>query len=250
MPRIYTDPKPPVSTVKSATKAAVAALKALGLASCICGGYACYLNGNTRKPNDLDLVVLGSSLTHSQEQLKRDIVRIDSDFYTVASKNPYATYRVLWFKPSLTNTLLTIPCKVDLLLLGVMNIPPIPSSRIKLIDGLPCAPLPVVFLLKLQSWEDHTQAPKEYLRVKQHVDVADIDRMMPCIVRQWSTTFVKECQEWMPALFVSEAKRRVQKYVTRFPAQKSNWQALGFHTNDDSSLNSLLARFTNDLYLD
>jgi len=73
---------------------------------------------------DIDMVVLTSS--HTQEELKNRLVSYDSRFYTVASKDPFATYRVLWFRLSGYRR----SCKVDLLLPGVMNIPHVPSDRI------------------------------------------------------------------------------------------------------------------------
>ena len=224
MPRIYTDPTPSLSTVEAAAKAAVAALKKLGLRSYLVGGYACYLHGNSREPNDMDLVVSASSETRSQEQLKLDLVNTDPSFYTVASRNPYASYRVLWYRPSSYAT----PCKVDLLLLGIMNIPSVPSSKIQQINLLPVAPLSLVFLLKLQAWEDYSQAAKEYLRVKQHTDVRDIDRLTTRLVERWGKEFVRECSSWMPSPFVAEARRRVKKYCMSFPSTRSNWEALGF----------------------
>lgn len=73
------------------------------------------------------MVVFTSKYT--QEELKDFLIAYDSRFYLVPSKDPYATYRVLWFK-LYTYKDRHLDCKVDLLLPGVMNIPSIAPNRI------------------------------------------------------------------------------------------------------------------------
>lgn len=90
---VYYDPTPSSVTATAAAKVAVNALKTISVSSCLVGGLACRLHGNSRDANDVDLLVL--STYHSQEELKWRLVEIDSSFYTVASKNPTAAYRVL-----------------------------------------------------------------------------------------------------------------------------------------------------------
>jgi hypothetical protein len=88
--------------------------------------------------------------------------------------------------------------------------PDIPTSAVHLISDLPLAAFELVFLLKVQAWEDHRHALKEYLRLKQHTDVQDIDRMLPLAVAKGSKP---RSVEWLPASFVSSAERRVIEYV-------------------------------------
>lgn len=70
------------------------------------------------------MVILTSRYT--QEELKNLLVRYNPGFYLVASKDPLATYRVLWFRLTGYHR----SCKGDLLLPGTMNIPYVDPSRI------------------------------------------------------------------------------------------------------------------------
>lgn len=73
----------------------------------------------------------------------------DSNFYTVASKDPRATYRVLWYRLGYSRS-----CKVDVLMPGIMNIPPVPAARIayrRSRSELPLISFLPLLLLKLQA---------------------------------------------------------------------------------------------------
>ena len=161
------------------------------------------------------------STYHSQEELKRRLVEIDSSFFTVASKNPTASYRVLWYRRGLYGE----KCKVDLLLPGVMSIPSIPSSSIVWIDGLPVAPFSMVLLLKLQAWDDHKKEYKTYLNLKQHTDVKDIDYMLPLAQ---ANGLEPRKESTLPTSFIQKAEGRVRDYTRSFPNSAKYWKALGF----------------------
>ncbi|KDQ19265.1 hypothetical protein BOTBODRAFT_102682 [Botryobasidium botryosum FD-172 SS1] len=204
--------------VSYVARAAVAALSALGYDSCLVGGYACRLYGNSRTPEDVDIVVLNAHC--SQEVIKARLVVQDSDFYLVPSKKLFATYKVLWYRLSPYKS-----CKVDLLQPGIMNIPDISTIHIRHIAGLPLMPFSIVLLLKLQAWTDHQIATESHLRMKQYTDSADIDRLLPLACGR----NMKPCEEaYIPESFISAAKDRVRQYVTRFPTSAEHWRALGF----------------------
>lgn len=113
----------------------------------------------------------------------------DSNFYTVASKDPRATYRVLWYRLGYSRS-----CKVDVLMPGIMNIPPVPAARIayrRSRSELPLIPFLPLLLLKLQAWMDHGEADKFYLRVKQYVDVQDIGDLLELAVAKYNVDLKK-----------------------------------------------------------
>ena len=144
----------------------------------------------------------------------------DSSFYTVASKNPIATYRVLWYRSSQGDR-----CKVDILQPGIMDIPSIEESRIQWIHGLPVAPFSMLLLLKLQGWTDHRAAIKQYLRIKQHVDVTDINNLLPIAIKKG----IRPNEDiFLPKDFIAKAQTRVNSYVLMFPNSRTKWEALGF----------------------
>ncbi|KAJ7737764.1 hypothetical protein B0H16DRAFT_1695046 [Mycena metata] len=210
--------------VERVAHATVAALLRAGIRSCLVGGMACSIYGNQRVPGDVDIVCLTDK--HTQVELKALLVANDPNFYTVASKDPFATYRVLWYRMPLGFR----RCKVDVLLPGIMNIPAVPIPRIayrKSRSDLPLMPFLPLLLLKLQAWQDHGEADKLYLQAKQHVDVRDIDELLELAVSKYGIDLKKD-GKWLPESFLKAAVRRVKAYVRRFPESAENWSAIGF----------------------
>ncbi|KAG7097934.1 hypothetical protein E1B28_005245 [Marasmius oreades] len=236
--------------IRTVTKATISALKKLELYCCLVGSVACFEYGTSRTPNDIDMVVLGCVWT--QEELKRQVVATDSNFYTVASKDFRATYRVLYYRfpssytsgsttsssgysrllyTSSSNRRYGKNCKVDLLFPGIMNIPPVPRSRIYYKDNRsskPLMPFLPLLLLKLQAWQDHGESSKQWMRAKQPTDVADITELLNVAVTKYLDVKLKNDEVWLPASFVDAAKRRVKLFTTRYPFTRSQWKLLGF----------------------
>ncbi|KIP07745.1 hypothetical protein PHLGIDRAFT_407778 [Phlebiopsis gigantea 11061_1 CR5-6] len=218
---------PTKQEVLNVAREAISVFSSHGLSCYLVGGVACALFGNSRNPNDVDLVVLTS--LYGQESLKRLLVdRPGSKFYLVPACTPGATYKVLWYR--LRGSLLYSrsraldSCKVDILIPGIMNIPSVPRDKILHIDSLPVMPIIPLILLKLQAWEDHRNSDKSYYREKQWTDVADLERMLPIAVRQ-GASLAKDA--WLPRTFVSAAKTRVENYLMVYSGQASMWEAIG-----------------------
>ncbi|KAJ7754185.1 hypothetical protein DFH07DRAFT_886418 [Mycena maculata] len=215
---------PRLDEVERVAHATVAALLRAGIKSCMVGGMACSIYGNERVPSDVDIVCLTE--THTQADLKAILVSADSNFYTIASKDPFATYRVLWYR------LLGYrrSCKVDVLLPGIMNIPSVPIPRIayrRSRSDLPLMPFLPLLLLKLQAWMDHRESPKIYFRTKQVVDARDIEDLLELAVSKYGIDLKKD-GKWLPDSFIQAAVKRVKAYVKRFPDSAGNWQEIGF----------------------
>ncbi|KIK55979.1 hypothetical protein GYMLUDRAFT_99387 [Collybiopsis luxurians FD-317 M1] len=187
------------SDIDTATRATIAALNSLDINCCLVGSVACFAYGMSRTPNDIDMVALTSSYT--QEDLKRRIVSYDPRFYLIASKDPYATYRVLWFRLYGIRR----ACKVDILLPGIMNIPSVSPQRIYRIKNhpswnvsghrsyyssltvdYPLMPFLPLLLLKLQAWQDHGESSKAHMRLKQPTDVQDIRELLELVEQKLS----------------------------------------------------------------
>ncbi|KAG6888857.1 hypothetical protein C0995_005278 [Termitomyces sp. Mi166 len=183
-----------------AAKDSVRLLYKCGWRSAIFGGLACFLYGNTRAPNDVDLLVLlppGSTVT--AEELKQNLVVLDPDhFFTTPSKDPSAAYRILWYR--LTNypaQTAKTSCKVDLLLPGVMNLPNFPPSLIHWDEGLPLVPFSLLLLQKLQAWDDHRRSRDPIKWQRQRTDMEDLDGLTGLsafdllkLSRPWSDTIL------------------------------------------------------------
>ncbi|KAJ3720070.1 hypothetical protein C8R42DRAFT_108613 [Lentinula raphanica] len=181
------------SDIDTAARATITGLKAFNLDCYLVGSVACAAYGMSRTPNDIDMVVLTSQYT--QEQLKYILVRYDSRFYLIDSKDPNATYRVLWFRLTGYHR----SCKVDLLLPGIMNIPSVEPARIVRVGDIvgapagsilfrdyPLMPFLPLLLLKLQAWQDHGESPKLFVREKQQMDVRDIRELLQLAEDQYA----------------------------------------------------------------
>ena len=169
---------------------------------------------------DLDILCLDSPW--DEEELKRTVVRTNPSFYLVPSKTPGATYKVLWYRDQFANR-----CKVDLLFPGTMNIPSISSSVIEHPEpGYPCAPFPLVFLLKLQAWVQHRDSEVLRFRLKATTDASDLKRMLPIAISKAFS--IRHRVAYLPSPFVAPAPLRVERFVREWPEIVREWSALGF----------------------
>jgi len=175
-----------------------------------------------RVPNDVDIVVLTES--YGQEQIKALLVAQDPKFFLVRSRNRQAKYQILYYRLSSRGF-----CKVDILLPGVMDIPSVPLSRITYahVPDIPVMPLLAVLLLKLQGWTDHRDSERDDFQEKQYIDVDDIKEVL-VILRRIYPKETLASESWMPALFVSAAKWRVDEFVEAFPDTRKHWGDIGF----------------------
>nr|VWP02637.1 Candidapepsin-7 (EC (ACP 7) (Aspartate protease 7) (Secreted aspartic protease 7) [Ganoderma boninense] len=218
----------PTSTeVLDIARKAIRIFAKYGLECCLVGSAASYLYGVPRTPNDVDLVVLTTAYT--QERLKEILVREDSSFYLVRSKNWRATYRVLWHRlSSATYPRPSVDCKVDILIPGILNIPNVPREHVRTLSGLPVMPMIPQLLLKVQGWSDHRASPRTDMQLKQHVDVRDIDQLLAIAVDEGASVRARECG-WLPGSMTAAAQTRLWSYTLRASVgSKDQWRKLGF----------------------
>jgi hypothetical protein len=180
--------------------------------------------------------------TRSSESIKALLVASDSRFFTVPSKNPRNTYRVLWYSftspvSSSSSSYSYRPyvyhihkCKIDILTPGTLNIPLIPPSHINNISGLPVSPIIPLFFLKLQGWSDHCESTRSDMYMKRATDVEDIKHLGKIMVSGEKGDLKGEMERargWMPETFVTAGKMRVTRFMTRFALEKDKtWKAL------------------------
>ena len=211
MPRPVT-----VDEIYDVAEQAVDIFRSHDLHTCLFGSAACSLYGVDRTPNvssgfphgvrdllaellrvlmrlmqDIGLVVLTKN--YDQEELKQLLVDGSDDFYLVPSRNPSATYSVLWCRLSGGSNRRSRfggrgssrrSCKVDILVPGVLNIPNVPQRRIKMISELPVMPLIPLLLLKLQGWSNHRESTREDMQEKQYVDAEDVVELLQIAVER------------------------------------------------------------------
>ncbi|KAI0752461.1 hypothetical protein C8Q80DRAFT_1267008 [Daedaleopsis nitida] len=220
---------PTTEQILEVAQKAVKIFSKLGLECCLIGSVASYLYGVTRPPNDVDLVIL--STLYDQETLKRILVREDPHFYLVSSKNPRATYKVLWYSlatRSYRYPLPTIDCKVDILIPGVLDVPDVPLPRVLTLSGLPVMPLVPQLLLKLQGWSDHRLSHRSDMQAKQYVDIRDIDALLEIALEKGARVKGGEEDDWIPESMITLANTRLRFY-TRYASRYSvgKWRTLG-----------------------
>lgn len=154
--------------------------------------------------------------------IKQRLTEQSSKFYLVASKNPSATYKVLWYRLSGGHS-----CKVDVLRPGLMNIPDIEPGNINRIDNIPVMPLSFVLLSKLQAWSERHVANQMYLRKKQCHDDADIIQLLPIAKSQ---KISPSDDRFITESFLSVSRERIHSFVKTFPSTEKGWRALGLST--------------------
>ncbi|KAF5374520.1 hypothetical protein D9615_009030 [Tricholomella constricta] len=217
-----------------AANTAVIVLRKCGWASVVFGGLACFMYGNARSPNDVDILVLpppASAIT--PEELKQELVMYDPyHFFTTAARDPSATYRVLYYR--LTNApaqTARTSCKVDILLPGLMHLPHVPPPLIFWDEGLPLVPFALLLLHKLQAMDDHRNAAVWHKRQKQQTDVQDVEGLLALSVcvplvfsRPWSD------RQLFSEEFETRTRRRVREFCFAYPEYAQAWDSLGFET--------------------
>ncbi|KAI9070301.1 hypothetical protein FKP32DRAFT_1586322 [Trametes sanguinea] len=205
------------------------------LRCCLMGSVASYLYGVSRQPNDVDIVVL--STFYTQEALKEMLVHDDDQFQLVRSRNPRATYRVLWYRLPGTYQ----RCKVDILIPGILNVPAVPYRHIAVAQKpgphhLPLMPLLPQLLLKLQGWADHRVSHRSDMRAKQYTDVRDVDALLE-IVCEKKLRIDDADAKWVPVEMLEAATSTLRRYVVvASPHSLSHWRTLGFTISDGGSL--------------
>ncbi|TFK18610.1 hypothetical protein FA15DRAFT_603008 [Coprinopsis marcescibilis] len=222
------------STLTTIAWDVVNTLRESGYRCAFFGSMGCWLYGNTRLPEDLDVLVFSPPASVvDPEFIKKGLVKRNNQFYTKPSVDPAATYRVLFhhipqhavLPPNFTRRF----CKVDVLLPGLMNLPYLTESEVKEVEGLPVVPVLVLLLQKLQGWDDHIKCVELHKHRKHTVDVKDIKSLlervgeMPVrLYRPWSE------RELFGAQFVNASEARVKAFCARFPETADLWEGLGF----------------------
>ncbi|KAK1216410.1 hypothetical protein PQX77_020963 [Marasmius sp. AFHP31] len=214
--------------IRRAARAAVAALAKNNIKSCVFGSAACQIYGmSNREPNDVDIVLLTND-GRDIEYIKSLVVESDDRFYLSRSKNPRATYKILYFSLNRGRA-----CKVDILLPGratSLNIPVIPIRELQYVDpygDIPVMPLVPLLLMKLQGWTDHRDAKESCKQDKEPEDVEDLFALLQLAVEDYKAHISDE-YDWMPDAFVGAAEERVDEFVEEHPRSEKYWRKIGF----------------------
>jgi hypothetical protein len=164
----------------------------------------------------VDVVVLTQD---DKEEIKRKISAADNKFYLLRPKNRSDTFRVLWYRirPG-------VSCKVDILLPGLMNIPPIPTHLVEIQDDLPVMPFLPLLLLKVQGWFEHEKDERWHVKSKIPDDYRDIDELCGMI----NVSHRLDANEWLPAAFVDLSREHVKAFVAQREYTREMWNAIGF----------------------
>lgn len=173
---------------------------------------------------DVDLVVFTND--YDAEELKEMLVEDDADFYLVPSRNPRASYSVLWCRVQ-SSRRRRPKCKVDILVPPTLDIPHVPGRRLKIISDLPVMPLIPLLLLKLQGWSDHRESHRDDMQMKQYVDVEDISELLQIAIDR-NQDIRQDNLGWLPEQMREDAQDRVWDFVQEYPHMADNWVLVGF----------------------
>ncbi|KAF9483274.1 hypothetical protein BDN70DRAFT_800099 [Pholiota conissans] len=216
-------------------KAVVDILHVTGVECALFGSLACYLYGNTRSPNDIDLVA--SSCLHERmdaERLKRVVVDRDPEHFCLgAPKDPSATYRILYFVVDQVlapaNTFHKNRCKIDILVPGLLHLPSLTGKNVRWRGELPVVPFSVLLLQKLQGWDDHLHMKEPYKFIKHKTDAEDI-RALLALEHVVSLRFAQPWED--RALFSPEfmalSRWRIADFCREYPETEPEWRRIGF----------------------
>jgi len=214
---------PTLDEIRAVTRKTIAVLTANQFTCCLFGSVGCLLYGNSRTPNDIDVIVM--TTTYTTEHLKALLGRTPG-FYLRPSGKPGETYKILYYRLQPNFLYSRRSCKVDILIPGIMNIPLLPSERIVWKETLPVLPLLVLLLLKLQGWSDHRASTRSDMQQKQYVDIRDINQLV--VVAARSGEHLSRVP-WLPDAFLAQGYEHLALYLRIVrPAVTSYWREIGF----------------------
>ena len=115
--------------------------------------------------------------------------------------------------------------KVDILVPGVMDLPHVPPRFIININELPCAPLHLLLLQKLQAWYHRRHSPRPDFRAKVPGDIQDIEDLLH-IANQRGLKLTKR-RPYITNSFREKSYKRVKKFTYKYPEYTEWWESLG-----------------------
>ncbi|KAK0462279.1 uncharacterized protein EV420DRAFT_1265780 [Desarmillaria tabescens] len=215
-----------------AAREATRILREQGYTFAIFGSLACYLYGNNRIPNDVDIVI--SSYACDPEAIKTLLVAANPElFYLVPSKSPQSSWNVLWYCDRRDKN--KEKTKVDILRAGTHQLPILFSEAIVDKQGLPVVPISMLLLHKLKGWRDRMDSPEERHRRKYHSDARDVLSLLVIIVQGMNKQERKDATWWrnfslerFDDVFRYETDQRVTDFFYRFPESGEMWRILGW----------------------
>ena len=198
---------------------------------------------------DVDIVVLlplaspvAGEIT--LEEIKQLIVdNASSDFYLVPSKNPTATYKILFYVLTPAHPDPESPqhhaCKIDLLFPGMIGIPKrIPAEKIHYEDyfpDIPLIPLGVLLLLKVKAWHEYELDGRTHMKEKTKQAEVDVREILDLAVNEYMTQ-IRTVEAWTGWEWVEGMKEPVKKYAARFPDSARLWEEIGMSLKSEWSL--------------
>ncbi|KAK0472585.1 hypothetical protein IW261DRAFT_1370982 [Armillaria novae-zelandiae] len=222
----------PRAIVFRAAKEVTRILREGGYTFAILGSTACYLYGNDRLPNDLNIVM--SSYACDLQSLKRFLVAINPiHFQLVGAKTPGAPWKVLWYQGYIDGRL--EKTKVDILKPGILNLPMIFSEAIVDKQGFPVVPMSILLLHKLQGWKDNMDSDIQRHRNKCDADEGDIFPLLEIIVESMSVQERANATHWkrfalerFDAEFRGGTESRMWLFCSKYPQCRDMWKKLGW----------------------
>jgi len=172
---------------------------------------------------DLDILCL-TPFPGGAEAIKRQLCEEDNRFYTVRAKNPANRWRVLYWRTDSDEPGFE-GFKIDILIPGVLDLPYIHPQYIIEIDKLPCAPLHLLLLHKLQGWDNRRCSRRPDFLAKLPGDVRNISDLL-LIANRLGLNITKP-RPYITDSFRNISYARVTEFSRRHPEYIPLWMGLG-----------------------
>lgn len=182
---------------------------------------------------DLDILCI-TPYPGGAEAIKRRLCEADDRFYTVRARNPNNRWKVLYWRTD-SNESGFEQFKVDILIPGVMDLPYIHPDYMININKLPCAPLALLLLHKLQGWDERRSSRRADFLAKLPGDVRDIGDLLR-IANRLGLNITKS-RPYISHSFRDISYERVTEFSLEHPSYIPLWMNLGLpNPTDDEFL--------------
>jgi len=176
---------------------------------------------------DVDILVTSPrSEDFDAEEIKQAIVDADSRYYLRPSKQPGATYKVLFCRlPGWRSNWRHV--KVDILLpvRPRLWVPRVLSRDTYVFNGIMVTPLFDLLVIKMQGWRDHRASRRADFRAKVEADISDIRALLDQgLVQEMS---YQDEKRHHTQGFMARAHRLALSFI-EMCGERTKFQALGF----------------------
>ena len=186
------------------------------------------MKGLLIETQDIDIVVSEAPDEHFDPEWIKDMIRrADYRYFLEPSRQPGATYHILYCRLPGWATDPGRRVKLDILVPPTLGLPKITVSEAIPINGIPVMPVFDLLIMRTQGWWEHRISSRSDFRKKVNNDVSEIFALLQCAMEE-GVSYVNEANKRRHSPeFMGRARTFVNSFVNIHGGYQQ-WRALQF----------------------